>query len=201
MTCYHFLRFIIFSIISRILICMNMRPQAYNGKGTILDTIRSLQKGSNGFDLRGIFQYVPNFDRDGPLLSSQSAFWIGLGFAKRLKRKAQIEREEKEEEMNLIVGIGRDSRLSGSQLTDWLAGGLITGGVTTVIDVGICTTPAMYYACCQSESYPAGSFHGGISVTASHLPSKWNGFKFFTDSTPTNIGSEGIIKLDNLIFI
>jgi hypothetical protein len=61
---------------------MNMRPQAYNGKETILDTIRSLQKGSNGFDLRGIFQYVPNFDRDGPLLSSQSAFWIGLGFAR-----------------------------------------------------------------------------------------------------------------------
>ena len=170
-----------------------------NSKGAILDTIRSLQKGSNGFDLRGIIQYETISDREGPILSEQSAFWIGLGFAKLLQRRSR--EEGKEEENALTVGIGRDSRLSGFLLTDWLAGGLRTGGITKVTNVGLCTTPAMYYACCQSESYPAGSFHGGISVTASHLPSKWNGFKFFTDSTPTNIGSEGIIKLDNLIFI
>jgi phosphomannomutase len=29
-------------------------------------------------------------------------------------------------------------------------------------------------------------------VTASHLPSQWNGFKFFTADTPSNIGEEGI---------
>jgi hypothetical protein len=28
--------------------------------------------------------------------------------------------------------------------------------------------------------------------TASHLPSQWNGFKFFTPDTPSNIGEEGI---------
>lgn len=171
---------------------MKMNPQYnINSKGAILDNIRSLQKGSNGFDLRGIIENENKFDRDGPILSEQSAFWIGFGFAKFLQGKSSEEGKEEENNNNLTVGIGRDSRLSGFQLTDWLAGGLSAGGVRKVTDVGLCTTPAMYYACCPSESYPNGPFHGGISVTASHLPSKWNGFKFFTSSTPTNIGSEG----------
>jgi len=36
---------------------------------------------------------------------------------------------------------------------DWLAGGLRTGDIAIAINVGLC-------ACCPSESYPAGLFHG-----------------------------------------
>eukprot|EP01035_Chromulina_nebulosa_P025893 gene25893-33846_t len=143
-----------------------MNPQYktnINSKGAILDTIRSLQKGSNGFDLRGIIQYETISDREGPILSEQSAFWIGLGFAKLLQRRSR--EEGKEEENALTVGIGCDSRLSGFQLTDWLAGGLRTGGIAKVTNVGLCTTPAMYYACCPSESFRAHHNHTHLTVS------------------------------------
>jgi phosphomannomutase len=62
----------------------------------------------------------------------------------------------------------------------------------------------MYYSCSQeladlTKSSPGGistgapwAFDGAISVTASHLPQQWNGFKFFTPDHPSNIGEEGI---------
>ena len=162
-------------------------PNALNDRATILDNIRNLQKGSNGFDMRGIIDFevtsTSNIAAEGPALSLESTFWIGFGFARWL-------RLEEQNAKNIIVGIGRDSRKSGLLLSDWIAGGLKAGGAS-VIDVGLCTTPAMYYSCLPSDSYSRGPFHGGISITASHLPSKWNGFKFFTPSMPTNIGSLG----------
>jgi phosphomannomutase len=42
-------------------------------------------------------------------------------------------------------------------------------------------------------------FDGAVSVTASHLPSQWNGFKFFTPDAPSNIGEEGISGIINAL--
>ena len=72
-----------------------------------------------------------NESQFGPILSEQSAFWIGLGFTKL--------EEERFETVRFSA--------------DWLAGGLRTGGIAIAINVGLC-------ACCLSESYPAGLFHG-----------------------------------------
>ena len=65
--------------------------------------------------------------------------------------------------------VGRDGRLSGPALSQALMAGLVDVGVE-VIDVGMCTTPMLYFAAstlCRS----------GIMVTGSHNPKDYNGFK------------------------
>ena len=68
-----------------------------------------------------------------------------------------------------VVAVGRDGRLSGPALSQALIAGLVDAGVD-VIDVGMCTTPMLYFAAstlCTS----------GIMVTGSHNPKDYNGFK------------------------
>jgi phosphomannomutase len=67
------------------------------------------------------------------------------------------------------VAVGRDGRISGPSLAQALIRGLVAGGVD-VIDVGMVTTPMLYFAAATL----AGS---GIQVTASHNPKDDNGFK------------------------
>lgn len=67
------------------------------------------------------------------------------------------------------VAVGRDGRLSGPELSLALVQGLVDAGVL-VIDVGMVTTPQLYYAAhtlCTS----------GIQITGSHNPKDYNGFK------------------------
>ena len=67
------------------------------------------------------------------------------------------------------VAVGRDGRLSGPSLAAALMRGLVASGVN-VIDVGMVTTPMLYFAAntlCSS----------GIQVTGSHNPKDYNGFK------------------------
>ncbi len=67
------------------------------------------------------------------------------------------------------VAVGRDGRLSGPSLSLALMDGLQEAGIT-VIDVGMVTTPLLYFAAntlCKS----------GIQVTGSHNPKDYNGFK------------------------
>ncbi len=68
-----------------------------------------------------------------------------------------------------VVAVGRDGRLSGPSLSAALIRGLASVGIE-VIDVGLVTTPMLYYAAttlCRS----------GIQVTGSHNPKDYNGFK------------------------
>ena len=155
-----------------------------------IDMLNAFVRASNGFDMRGIVQPVQPAEKkelDGPLLSNEAAFWVGVGFASWLRNQNP--------DKTAKVGIGRDSRASGEELTKWLAGGVeAIGG--EAYDVGLCTTPAMYLSCVSAdESSGTWPFTGAISVTASHLPSEWNGMKFFTPDMPSNIGEEGIAGL------
>ena len=67
------------------------------------------------------------------------------------------------------VAVGRDGRLSGPALAQALVRGLLAGGVD-VIDVGMVTTPMLYFAA-------ATLCRSGIQVTGSHNPKDYNGFK------------------------
>ena len=61
-----------------------------------------------------------------------------------------------------VVAVGRDGRLSGPALSGALIQGLVDVGIE-VIDVGLCTTPMLYFAAstlCAS----------GIQVMGSHNP-------------------------------
>ena len=84
----------------------------------------------------------------------------GIGRAFGMAARAEGER---------VVAVARDGRLSGPALSQALMAGLMDVGIE-VIDVGMCTTPMLYFAAstlCTS----------GIMVTGSHNPKDYNGFK------------------------
>ncbi len=68
------------------------------------------------------------------------------------------------------IVVGRDGRLSGPDLVTALIAGLRSTGID-VIDIGAAPTPVTYFACYHLNT---GS---GISVTGSHNPPDYNGFK------------------------
>jgi phosphomannomutase len=63
--------------------------------------------------------------------------------------------------------VGRDVRDSGRSLFDAFCRGVTAQGCT-VRDIGICSTPMLYFASRQ---------HDAAMITASHLPPDYNGFK------------------------
>lgn len=69
------------------------------------------------------------------------------------------------------VAVGRDVRASGEELKRALIKGLLGSGID-VVDIGVITTDQLYFAV---GNY---GFDGGLSVTASHNPSEYNGIKF-----------------------
>ncbi len=76
----------------------------------------------------------------------------------------------------VTVSIGRDSRISGPELLRSTAEGISRAGAT-VLDFGMCTTPAMY----MSIITPGYQPDGAIMITASHHPYDKNGMKFFLE--------------------
>jgi len=101
------------------------------------------------YDIRGV---VPT------TLTEEVASAVGRAFGSAAR--SQGER---------VVAVGRDGRLSGPALSAALIAGLMETGVE-VIDIGLCTTPMLYFAAstlCAS----------GIQVTGSHNPVDHNGFK------------------------
>ncbi len=101
------------------------------------------------YDIRGI---VPS------TLNEQVAEGLGRAFGSAAQAEGQS-----------TVAVGRDGRLSGPTLSAALIRGLVAAGIR-VIDVGVCTTPMLYFAAntlCAS----------GIQITGSHNPKDYNGFK------------------------
>lgn len=68
------------------------------------------------------------------------------------------------------VTLGRDCRLSSPGYRDLLLEGLLSTG-RRVTDVGVCPTPLLYYSVWRHQA------QGGVMITASHNPPKYNGFK------------------------
>lgn len=78
-------------------------------------------------------------------------------------------------EQPVEIVIGRDGRSTGGAVADAVRAALVASGVT-VRDLGICPTPTVELA--VEHEHAAG----GISITASHNPSEWNGLKFLGPS-------------------
>jgi len=89
-------------------------------------------------------------------------------------------------EKNIIVG--HDCRESSDKLNDALIDGLISAGID-VVDIGLSTTPMVYYARKKLKIGPA------IQITASHNPSEYNGFKMCTNLDDESIYGEKIQEL------
>ncbi|HLB14834.1 MAG TPA: phosphomannomutase/phosphoglucomutase [Burkholderiales bacterium] len=74
------------------------------------------------------------------------------------------------------IAIGRDGRLSGPELAEVLARGLLASGVD-VHDVGMVTTPMAYFAAYHLRCDSA------VAVTGSHNPPEYNGLKMVIAGT------------------
>lgn len=103
------------------------------------------------YDIRGTYPNEINED---------IAFTIGKAYGTYIKKY--------KEKMCLV---GHDNRLSSNSLNHALEEGILSAGID-VIDLGLVTTPMLYYARIKKQ-LPAG-----IMVTASHNPKDDNGFKF-----------------------
>jgi phosphomannomutase / phosphoglucomutase len=66
--------------------------------------------------------------------------------------------------------VGRDGRLSGRALSDATIAGLLSSG-RRVVEAGLVPTPALQYGVKSMK------FRGGVMITASHNPPKYNGVK------------------------
>ncbi|MFH1391436.1 MAG: phosphomannomutase/phosphoglucomutase [Candidatus Diapherotrites archaeon] len=69
-----------------------------------------------------------------------------------------------------VVVLGKDNRVSGPRIIEALKKGILSTGIN-IIFIGEIPTPLLYYAVHKLDS------DGGISVTASHNPPEFNGFK------------------------
>lgn len=69
------------------------------------------------------------------------------------------------------VVLARDSRPSGEMFASAVASGLLAAGCE-VTQLGVVMTPTV------GRAIVDGNFAGGVSITASHNPSEWNGLKF-----------------------
>ncbi|MEK7649009.1 MAG: phosphomannomutase/phosphoglucomutase [Patescibacteria group bacterium] len=123
------------------------------------------------YDIRGIV------DQD---ITSEDAFAIGRAFATYLARIL------KKKCKDLRIVIGKDNRVSSHHLYMKVTEGLLMQGVT-ILDIDIGPTPLFYFAVSDSKA------DGGIMITASHNPPKYNGFKL-VGQRATPIGLESGLK-------
>jgi len=124
------------------------------------------KKLQNGSDIRGVA--LEGIEGQHINLTEEVCKNIGRGFALWLVQKAGTSR-------GLRVAVGRDSRLSGPSLCDWISEAMAQQGLDVTV-FGLASTPAMFM-CTVTEGY---QFDGAVMITASHLPFNRNGFKFFT---------------------
>lgn len=70
----------------------------------------------------------------------------------------------------LKVVVGRDARVSGQMVNNFVCNTLVSMGVD-VVDIGLSTTPTVEMAVVDLQA------NGGIIITASHNPAQWNALK------------------------
>ena len=124
-------------------------------------------KLQNGSDIRGIA--LEGVENERVNLTPEIAKILGQAFVTWLCGKVNKPPAE------LIVAVGRDSRLSGPAIMQATLDGITSIG-SAANDFAMASTPAMF----MSTITPGFECDGAIMLTASHLPFNRNGLKFFT---------------------
>jgi phosphomannomutase/phosphoglucomutase len=90
------------------------------------------------------------------------------------------------------VAISRDSRYGGQMFFDAVVSGLLSTGCS-VVDIGLAPTPTLQFM------VPKLNCVGGVMVTASHNPPKFNGIKVM-GSNGIEVSKEVEAKIENVYF-
>jgi phosphomannomutase len=117
------------------------------------------------YDIRGIYPAQ---------IDEEVAYKIGQAYAKFINPKT--------------VALGRDVRLSGLSLFESAKQGLVDAGVN-VVDIGVISTDMLYFAVAEY------GFDGGITISASHNPKEYNGFKLVRTGAQPISGDTGIMDI------
>jgi phosphomannomutase/phosphoglucomutase len=133
---------------------LEIQPLDVVDKEAPIDIVPSIFKA---YDIRGIV---------GETINKQVVRTIGQAIGSEALDKDQS---------RLVVG--RDGRLSSSDLSEALIEGIIASGCE-VVDIGQVPTPLVYFACEHLNT------HSGVMVTGSHNPANYNGLKITIAGKP-----------------
>ena len=111
------------------------------------------------YDIRGIYP---------DQINEEDAWKIGCAIARFLP--TILRGYERGQARSQTLCVGRDMRIHSEALAQALSEGIRSTGIN-VIDIGMIDTPQMYFAINHVNTC------GGVQVTASHNPAKYNGFK------------------------
>ncbi|MBQ1813197.1 MAG: phosphomannomutase/phosphoglucomutase [Bacilli bacterium] len=137
-----------------------------------MNIVRNINKNIfREYDIRGV--YPIDIDED-------VSYTIGKAYGTYIKKLGE----------NMCL-VGHDNRISSSTINHALTEGILSTGVD-VIDLGLVTTPMLYYARMLKK------INAGIMVTASHNPKDDNGFKF-SFSEIGNAKGEEIFKFRDFV--
>jgi len=121
------------------------------------------------YDIRGIYNEE---------LDTDTAYKIGQAYAKKFSPKTVV--------------IGRDVRSHGEQLKQSLIKGLMDAGVN-IIDVGVISTDMLYFSVAHYN------YDGGITVSASHNPKEYNGFKMVREKAIAISSDTGLFDIRDMV--
>ncbi len=126
----------------------------------------------------------------GENLTPIDAVKFGCAYGSWLKKNS--------DDTNISVIIGRDARISGEMIQNFVQNSLISLGIN-VIDLGLSTTPTVEL---MVKEYNA---NGGIVITASHNPAHWNALKLLDNNGEflNSKSGEEIVKIsksDSYVF-
>ncbi len=124
------------------------------------------------YDVRGIYP---------DQLHEELARSIGLAFQHVL--------DDSDRADNSTIVVSRDMRTSSVPLSAALIEGLTASGLD-VLDIGLATTPMNYFAVGHLGAA------GGVQVTASHNPGRYNGLKFSRKGARPVSGASGIALME-----
>ena len=120
------------------------------------------------YDIRGI--YNKDFDKN-------TAYKVGFFLPGLLKSNSVV--------------VGRDIRLTSDEIFDYLCKGITDSGAN-VIDIGLSTTPMVYFATVFLKA------SASVQITASHNPKEYNGMKISRAEAIPVGGDTGLKELERL---
>jgi phosphomannomutase len=132
------------------------------------------------YDIRGIYP---------DQLNEEDAWKIGCATARFLR--SLLRGYERGQAASQSLCVGRDMRTHSEAVANALIEGMNSTGAN-VIDIGMIDTPQMYFAINHFGTC------GGVQVTASHNPAKYNGFKISgLDAKPIG-GDTGLKDIEHI---
>ena len=128
------------------------------------------------YDIRGVYNQE---------LTDETAYRMGRSFGKFLKKELSNKKD-------ITVVLGRDMRDSGTTLIAEAKQGFADEGIK-ILDIGLSSTPMMYYSVLEYGT------DGGMIITASHNPAKYNGFKLVRERAVPISGDTGIYEIRDMV--